>query len=98
MSLKGHISTELILRIAIKSQLLENLVLADHFQPRTNLPLVLEVSIQQVLVQNQLPLKGDKLVKQQRSTCVPSAINVKGTTSCQPVSESNQDSLSESFH
>jgi len=63
MSLNDPPFTKLILEITLRLQLLVNLVLADRFLLRANLPAVLQVS---------------RLVNQRRSTRVLSVINVRG--------------------
>jgi len=51
MSLESSTSTDLILKIALRQQPLVSIAITDHFLSRANLPPILQVSNQQVLVQ-----------------------------------------------
>jgi len=78
MSLEDPIFTELILEITLRLPLLVSQVLVDLFLPRANLPPVPRASNQQVLLlQSQTPLRGERLVNQERLTHGPNAIGVK---------------------
>jgi len=75
---RGSYFHELILGIVLRPSLLASLALTDHFLSRANMPPVLLASNQQVLlIQNRPPVREDQLVNQERSTCGPSAIDVK---------------------
>jgi len=79
MSLEDPILTELTLGITLKPPLLASQVLTELFLPQANLPPVPLASNQQVLlVQSPSHPKGERLVKQEKSTQEPNVIGVKG--------------------